>query len=64
MSIGDMLQAQVDSEDAARYRWLRDHAQWDVMHRLTWYMPYFETSLDKAIDAARAADSASLEHGK
>ena len=25
MGIGDMLQAQVDAEDAARYRWLREH---------------------------------------
>jgi len=28
-----------DAQDAARYRWLRDHFLKDVCHRLTWYLP-------------------------
>ena len=27
------------SEDAGRYRWLREHCQSDVKHRLQWYLP-------------------------
>lgn len=34
MGIGDMLQAQQDAEDAARYRWLRDSAGNGVMRKL------------------------------
>lgn len=50
-----------DAEDAARYRWLRDHHRSDGrMHRLEWYLPRgFPTTaegLDKAIDEARRSD--------
>jgi hypothetical protein len=41
--------------DAGRYRWLRDHAHWGIRHRLEWYMPWRERSLDGAIDAAIAS---------
>lgn len=34
MGIGDMLQAQRDAEDAARYRWLRDHTGNTIMRKL------------------------------
>lgn len=34
MGIGDMLQAQRDSEDAARYRYLRDSAGNSIMKKL------------------------------
>lgn len=34
MGIGDMLQAEQDAEDAARYRWLRDQAGNAIMKKL------------------------------
>jgi DNA-directed RNA polymerase subunit RPC12/RpoP len=41
--------------DAARFRWLRDHAHWGIKHRLQWYMPYNEWSLEANIDAEMRA---------
>jgi hypothetical protein len=34
MGIGDMLQAQQDAEDAARYRWLRSHIAETIIGRI------------------------------
>lgn len=51
------LKAKEEAErDAQRYRWLREHHQTDVRHRLTWYLPRTqplnEIGLDAAIDQA------------
>lgn len=49
-----------DAEDAARYRWLRDHHRSGPQHRLEWYLPrnykLDAEGLDAAIDEARKSE--------
>lgn len=59
MGIGDMLQAQVDAEDAARYRYLRDSAGNGIMRKLMRVCS--PTGWDRLVDQERVgAASASV----
>ena len=64
-----VVQPAAQAQDAQRYRWLRDHRGWQVLHRIRpgksieyrmqdqdgeWWGHWWPT-LEQAIDAARAA---------
>lgn len=61
MGIGDMLQAQIDAEDAAQYRWLLDHCQttghlWNLLARGDkGTVKDFRTMVSRCMESEKAA---------
>lgn len=61
MGIGDMLQAQMDAEDAAQYRWLLDHCQttghlWNLLARGDkGTIKDFKTMVGRCMESEKAA---------
>lgn len=75
MGIGDMLQAQMDAEDAAQYRWLLDHCQttghlWNLLARGDkGTIKDFKTMVGRCMESENAAyergrASAAQRHGE
>jgi hypothetical protein len=61
MGFGDMLQAQIDAEDAAQYRWLLDHCQttahlWKLLARGDkGTVKDFKTMVGRCMESEKAA---------
>lgn len=65
MSIGDMLQAEVDTEDAIRYRWILDHPDGarHLLHLLE-QGKGDKKSFSKMIDRIIASERMAYERGR